>query len=63
MPSYCSYNDQVVNGTRTAAAPEYFIWWLYLCIGPVFYILTFMQSLWESKISAFLVSELASALQ
>lgn len=39
----------------TAAAPGYLFFWLFLCVGPILYILSFIQSFWESKIPAFMV--------
>lgn len=51
-----SYKD---NTDTNAAAPEYFFMWLYLCSGPILYVLSLIQSIWESKYPTFLVLLLA----
>ena len=57
---HCSYKAELDSAT---AAPEYFFLWLFMCSGPILYVLSFIQSVWESRIPIFLVNEVVTCCQ
>ena len=53
----CSFNDRTEDFTA-ATVPEYFFFWLLLSVGPLFYVLTILQSCLNSRIPAILVQNI-----